>query len=680
MKELELEKQKLDQIIKDYKEYLEDVKLEYNNVNKFNIDNEEIEKKKISLNKKISLLEQNINKPYFGRIDFKNYKDNVIDKCYIGKLGVINYDNEIITVDWRAPIASLYYDSNIGFSKYKVEENTVEGELILKRQYNIENKELLSFNDVDTVSNDELLKPYLDVSADARLKNIVSTIQHEQNMIIRSSINNNLVVQGVAGSGKTTVALHRIAYLVYNYRNIIANNQYMVIGPNKFFINYISSVLPDLDVNDVKQYDLIEFVNKYLNEKILLKKGYTKICKLKNKMEFKFIIDKYINEYKKNNFPKDDIKIKDFILLKNCEIIKFWDEIDDEKYDILSEKIDRLILLLDKYLQDNHDNIILKINKHYDVKLEVEKDISKIRKDRISTIQQFEKNHKVLLKKHFSKMLKKTTIIYKNILNNLKEKDYKFDGNFYYEDLTPLLYINYKIYGSKEYKNMRHVVIDEAQDYNELTFYVLKTIMNKATFSIYGDLAQSLYPYRSLENWNDTKEKVFQDNIEIKYLSKSYRTSIEIMHEANKINHYLNLPEAEAVIRHADDVKYFKSDNKILDIEYHLKDLISKGLKSVAIICKDECENVKIYDSLKKKFDISKIDESNQEYNGNICVITSKLSKGLEFDGVIITNADEKNYKSENTLDMKLLYVSMTRAMHNLIILYENNLCKPLKF
>ena len=172
------------------------------------------EEKEKRLKKKLDRLEENINKPYFARIDFKS-DTGVEDICYIGKIGVTNYDNEIIVVDWRAPISSLYYDSSLGKASYVVDGDTIEGILEKKRQYEIENRELIQFTDVDTVSNDELLKPYLGVKASERTKNIVSTIQQEQNEIIRSSLFQNRIIQGVAGSGKTTVALHRIAYLAY---------------------------------------------------------------------------------------------------------------------------------------------------------------------------------------------------------------------------------------------------------------------------------------------------------------------------------------------------------------------------------------------------------------------------------------------------------------------------------
>lgn len=678
MEEMEKEKQKLEEILKEYKEYIEDTTLEMNNIFKLYQDKEEALKKKNLLEKKINVLKKNIEKPYFARIDFKNEEENITDICYIGKVGIINYDNKIVIVDWRAPISSLYYDSNVGKAIYKVEDDMVDGELLLKRQYNIESQVLLSFNDVDTVSNDELLKPYLGVSADARLKNIVSTIQSEQNEIIRSDIHKNLIIQGVAGSGKTTVALHRIAYLVYNYKDTISNNQYMVIGPNKFFINYISSVLPDLDVNDVRQYDLIEFTNNYLEENLKIEPGYTSLSKKKTSIEFLNIINNYLDNYFKNSCPTDDLKIKDFVLLPNEKIKEVWDELNNKNYEVLSDKVDRAITLLDKYLIDNQQNNILRIDHYYDNELENGKDIKNVRVNRTNTLEQIKKSYIPLLKKYFSKVIKKATTIYKEILSNLNNDSYQYDGKIYYEDLSSLLYINYKIYGSKEYINMKHVVIDEAQDYNELTFYALKKIMKHSTFSIYGDLAQSLYPYRSLEKWEDIKDNVFKD-INIKYLSKSYRTSIEIMREANKINKYLKLNEAEAVIRHADDVIYHKINDKYLDIEYYVNLYIEKGLKSIAIITKNQVESEKIYEKLINKINISIIDDTNQEYNGGICIITSKLSKGLEFDGVIVVDADEKIYSPNNQLDMKLLYVSMTRAMHNLVVMYSEDLCVALK-
>lgn len=655
MNEMLEEKAKFEIITKEYTNYLKDISEEYTNIYNLIKDEEERERRKAFLENRIRVFKDNLNKPYFARIDFLN-NDSIKDICYIGKVGLINYDNKIIIVDWRSPIASLYYDANIGICSYQVEDKIVTGNLLLKRQYDIINGSLVSFYDVDTVSNDELLKPYLGVSADARLKNIVSTIQSEQNEIIRSSPFKNLIIQGVAGSGKTTVALHRIAYLAYNYKNLIKNNQYMVIGPNKFFINYISKILPDLDVNDVKQYDLIEFTYKYLNEDIVINDSYS--SKYKCSMDFKNKIDIYFNNYFDLIVKDLKIKIKDFILISNNTILNIYSEVKERHYDSLNQIIDRLLLLLDKHLIDNYNQIIDRINTYYDNKLDSGLRLEVVRNERTNTLNEFNKNRSNLVRKYFIKYFRKTSTIYREITN---------DKSFYKDDIPGLLYVNYKINNSKNFKEIKHVVIDEAQDYNEFTFYTLKKILCSSTFSIYGDVAQSLND-SGLTNWNSVAY-LFDDNF--KYLNKSYRASIEIMTEANKINRYLNLKEATAVIRHSDEVLYIKTS----DIKGSLNKLIDKGLQTIAIITKNEEDVYRIYNDLNKDFNINLITKDKNEYLGGICVLTSYLSKGLEFDGVIV-NVD--NFDVDVELDMKLLYVSMTRALHNLIVLYDNVLPKPL--
>lgn len=250
-------------------------------------------------------------KPYFARIDFARAVEKDVEKLYISKVGVMDEENNSITIDWRAPISSMYYDSNVGKASYEAPEGLCTGEILIKRQYEIENGKLKKYQDVDTVSNDDLLKPYLETSVDNRLRNIVSTIQVEQNAIIREPISQNIIVQGVAGSGKTTVALHRIAYLVYNNRDKINPEQYLVIGPNNFFVNYISSVLPDLDVDNVNQQTYLELCQESINEKIQLINEEEKLItpiedtkrleyeRFKVSMKFKEALDNYITEIDK---------------------------------------------------------------------------------------------------------------------------------------------------------------------------------------------------------------------------------------------------------------------------------------------------------------------------------------------------------------------------------------------
>lgn len=598
------------------------------------------------LENKIKSVEKAKLNPYFGRIDFENGHTDI---CYIGKLGVSDYDNNIITVDWRAPIATLYYDSNIGPCSYNVEKKKITGNLKLKIQYVIENSNLISFNDVDTVSNDDLLKPYLSSSADNRLKNIVSTIQAEQNKIIRERLGKNMIIQGVAGSGKTTVALHRIAYLVYNNRDLFKPSDYMVIGPNKFFVSYISSILPDLDVHGVTELTIDELMLSFVNEKFYINnsldtiKLHDEVSKFKTSMNLKKEIDKYFKNLQ--ILPNEDFCIESKIILSAKLIKNFYNEIDKNIFKNVFSKINKLILLLNKYISDNKDRITDGLIKNNTKK---------------KTIDEFKNNVNSHLNKYFGVLNKKVKDIYMDVLK-LSEIDLKNIKNnrITVDDIPGLMYIKYKLSGSNMFDNYKHIVIDEAQDYGEFLFYVLNKIFKNTSFSIYGDIAQSLYPYRSINNWDEIKS-IFKD-VDIIKLNKSYRTTIEIMNEANKINELLKLDKAVPVIRHGDDVLYSSDD--VVDIINNMK----KNYKTIAIITHTQDDANLLFDKISNEIDCVLINSKNLSYDNNIIVLPSYLSKGLEFDCVILI--DKKSYDKNNMLDMKLLYVSMTRALHKLIIL-----------
>lgn len=709
--EFDFEKEHLNNTIKQYQEVIEDTELSLNSLPLLYKSNPEFLDNAIFTTKiKLNNLKTNINKPYFARIDFVD-EHNKEDICYIGKIGVTDYDNNIITVDWRAPISSLYYDSNVGKASYNAPDGRINGTLKTKRQYDIENGILKSFIDVDTVANDELLKPYLDVNVDNRLKNIVSSIQGEQNNIIRKEFGKNLIVQGVAGSGKTTVALHRIAYLVYNFKNSINANQYMIIGPNKFFINYISSVLPDLDVNGVYQYDFVEFAKEYISEDFLLSDSDKKLInyinsskdstidKLKYSLAFKNQIDKFMYDISFSIVPNKDFCIKNFQILTRNEIMNIYSEVSDNNYfSNINSRVDRCILLLSKQIELKYDNLMLKLTKFINTlsdETNDKKEINKLVKTRDEIKKELMNGCKQSLKKYFTNNKLSVISLYKNFITNydmysdttdinIKIKEDTLDkikqNLIDEEDLPALMYIKYKIYGSMQYSNIKQVVIDEAQDYGDFNFYILKCIFNNSYFNIYGDLAQSIYSYKSINNWSSVQNSIFENNAEFLTLEKSYRTTVEIMEEANNITKMLNLNIATPVIRHGKKVNYIKSNNKIDTIIKEINKALENNYKSIAIISKTHDESNLIYQELyDKKINVTNINNSNTQYLGGICTIPSHLSKGLEFDIVIISDADENIFSSTNQTDMKLLYVSMTRPLHELAIIYSNNINKSLK-
>ena len=266
--------------------------------------------------------------------------------------------------------------------------------------------------------------------------------------------------------------------------------------------------------------------------------------------------------------------------------------------------------------------------------------------------------------------------IQKNI-KNLKEKKVEF------EDLSALIYLKCKIIGIEPYDQYRQVAIDEAQDFGSFSFYALKCLLNNATFSIFGDLAQSIYQYRGVEDWKEVIENTFKEKCEMKYLLKSYRTTTEIMNSASNITKYINLNVAKPVIRHGEHVKYFdfKDENEQINIIKNLLDSYKKNeYKTIAIICKNEDEAILINNKLKKdNIDIKNITDSDTVYDGGICTITSYLAKGLEFDGAIVADASEAVYDSDKNIDMKLLYVAMTRPLHELNVLYNDKITHPLQ-
>lgn len=648
-------------------------------------------------------------KPYFARIDFKEDKKPNKEKLYIGKVGVTDLDGNVVITDWRAPVSTLYYDANLGKVEYNAPEGKIKGELSLKRQIIIQNKNVEEIFDVDSVSDDELLKPYLGASADNRLKNIVASIQSEQNNIIRKSIEENLIVQGVAGSGKTTVALHRIAYLMYNNANRYKANQFMVIGPNRFFINYISNVLPDLDASNAVQVTYEELASDFTCEKLIFedstkklsdiidKKATKDYLKFKSSLKYKELLEKYLNNYEKTVISDTGVIINNIPVLSKDEVMETFNEVIGE---CLEQRLDMTARVLSNRIK-NDDTIYNRVKNRM---LELEKNEENIDKKRKIAKQEldmlkdltntgFEKQ----IKKYVSISNLKSINIYKDFvenvdklylendvdINSLKENTLKSLKSriIENEDIAAIMFIRLYLFGNGEYKNIKCVVIDEAQDFGIFSYFVLKKLLSNATFSIFGDMAQGIYSYRAIGDWNEIKENVIFD-AEFLNLKKSYRTSIEIMNEANKVSEAIGLGRANPVIRSSGPIikTNIEKDKEALYIVNRVKEYQSQGFKSIAIVYKDQTNMMELNRLLKKEKIESEIIYKDQEkYNGGVCILTSYLSKGLEFDVVIIADADDSIYLSNNILDMKLLYVAMTRALHKLELIYNNNICKYLK-
>lgn len=649
-------------------------------------------------------------RPYFARIDFKSNDSLTAEMLYIGKIGITSSNGDVLITDWRAPISSLYYDSNLGNATYLSPEGMVNGLLNLKRQIIIENGELISIFDVDAVSDDELLKPYLGANADNRLKNIVASIQSEQNSIIRANIAKDIIVQGVAGSGKTTVALHRIAYLVYNYSNVYKASQYMVIGPNKFFINYISNVLPDLDVGNAQQCTFEILASEYINEKFEIRDSSKRLIDIisgvntpnyhsyKTSMDYKIALDKFIDNWQENFLSQNGLIVNGFQIMTKEEVMLRY---RDTRKSNVASRLEMTVKRISNELKDN-------IKKRQEIKeyfnslekryIDDSKKQIEIFKMMMDTNKQLGTGFSNALKRYLNISNIKIFDIYRSFIENIeKYSNYNNDNIKYlkkdtlaniskrcieFEDVAALIYLKLCLKGNGNYKEFVHVVIDEAQDFGAFCFYVLKLLFNRSTFSIFGDLTQGIYSYRGINSWNNVSLSVFESKCEISKLEKSYRTTIEIMLAANLISKHLGLGEGKPVIRHGDPVNAIKlKDNESSDYIFNLiNDYKNNGYSSIAIICKTPKESKKIYELMKQRnIVLELVSDDDENYKGGICVLPSHLAKGLEFDAVVVCNVDEDIFSSQNDLDMKLLYVAMTRALHKLVITYTNEISIPLR-
>lgn len=602
--------------------------------------------------KNINALRKSLSSPYFGRVDF-SYDDDIIS-VYIGINGIIeNLKNYVF--DWRSPIASLFYNYGVGKAEYTAPMGKIQGDILLKRQYKIFNGKIKRCFESDINIDDEYLQEILSSASSKKMTNIVNTIQKEQNMIIRNVDDKHLIVQGIAGSGKTSVALHRIAYLLYNEKKL-TNNNVLIFSPNEVFSDYISNVLPELGEQNVLQTTFSDFVSSYIDGDIesftnFLERYYNNenIC-LENQ---KYNKVKLSNEFKK----EIDIFLKDYI--STARFVKGL-SINGKK--ITKEELNKIFL-------EKFDN----------------REVSRRLEDMSEYLGGYKKEFK---RKIFQKLKELLTIdtnpieVYNKILskNNLsidKEKT-KFNSNgkikkLSYSDLLPLMYINFELNGYPNARTIKHVIIDEAQDYTLLQFDILKKIFNSASFTILGDVNQTINPFYKYNNLNDINS-IFNNKGKYIELTKTYRSSQEIIEFSNKI---LGIDNACSV-RHSNSipVEFREVDKneirKILVENVHKME--EENMKRIAIITKSNEEVINLYNELKKDLTKLKIINNSKDFKiGNLVILPSYISKGLEFDGVIIYTDKENEYQEK---DKYLFYVVCTRAQHTLSIYNQKNIIK----
>ena len=579
------------------------------------------------------------NKPYFGRIVFNDgvNKDNV----YIGITHVTDDNNYYYVHDWRSPICNLFYDYEVGHASYIAPMGNIEGEITLKRQYTIKDGKLVHIFDNNTNIDDELLQEVLASADNDKMKNIVNTIQAEQNTVIRNTDDKNLIVQGIAGSGKTSVALHRIAFLLYKIENLNSNN-ILIFSPNKIFSEYISNVLPELGesntiettINDfldmeIKEFRHVETFTSFIERSYQDRKDY-EFIKYKQSDRVYDDIDEYIDSMCDRARFLDDLFMRDYSYTKNE--LDYMLNVRYEKFPLG----ERIKFMAEKISENNFNGSISrskKIMKELYERINIERDLVKI--------------YINFFNSKYSKIKKDISYIKNN-------KDM-----IYYDDACLYVYMKCKLYGYNYNTYIKEIVIDEAQDYSLGQLKLISKIFRNASYTILGDINQTINPYYRYESLEDIK-KILSDS---KYicLTKTYRSSAEIVEYSNRV---LGLNHVTAIRRN----KPVPVDERIEEdinsqIRHDIDECRVHG-KSVAIITKNQSECDKIYNLLKDT-GISKIDNSSKKFNRKFIVVPVYMAKGLEFDSVIIYTDKNNRYTND---EKYLYYVAITRAQHKLVV------------
>ena len=634
----------------------------------------EAAKKDLLDNQKASL------SPYFGKtiLTYMDKENGEGDHTfYFGKVGISDLEkdatNQVIT-DWRAPIADVYYSSKLGETRYEAPKGEIIVDLKLKTTIKIKNGELLELYDAEVVTNDELLSEYLSQNKDTVLNDIIATIQEDQNRIIRRPLSLNLIVQGVAGSGKTTVALHRVAYLLYNFKEQLKFNNICLIAANKLFLGYITGMLPDLDVPAIKQYTIDELLIssiKTFSKKF--SKAAVHIDALPVTQNDCYANDTYIDSFEAFKAEKNieifniaSVSFLHFELLNHREIQRVvrlegisW----LQKAHILESRIkDRMMIL-------KNDIIIFVCQSRFNE--EVARVVDEFFSLGGGAILEDTLSHKFL---SFTK--KFTTIFTKRVKQYSAQRLFtEFTNNpcknMLLNDLACYLQMLIAIHGPENLTDIRHIVIDEAQDFSIVVYYALKAMYPKATFTVVGDIMQNIR-YNGLASWDILQHKIFGERTEYASLVKSYRNTIEISEFAQSTVERLTgkTIEIEPIIRHGQPVgihPYASPPERLDEIKQIVTQFTDSGFHMNAIICKEEEEAEKLYNKLYQTTDIKLLNPESGKLEQGTYIVSLANSKGLEFDCVIVWD-----YDSFEACDVNKLYVALTRALHRLHV-FSNN-------
>lgn len=594
-------------------------------------------------------LKRMLDSPYFGRVDFTYEDEAVPETFYIGIGNFAESPGAIpLIYDWRAPIGGLFYDYDKEQASYTAPSGIIKGEIESKRQYKIKNGRLIYMFESDTKIDDEILKAELGSNSDVQLKNIIRTIQREQNAVIRNTKDWILVIQGAAGSGKTSIALHRIAYLLYHDRENLKSSDILILSPNSVFSDYISHILPELGEENIREMSFDLFAYKELR---CIAGDCEDRCDYLER-QIKFSDEKAKRRFKEKQSLSFIGQMEGFLARMEEELVKFRPVM----FKGLKKSEEEIIRLF--YFKFQNAPLL----KRMDV-------IKEYFADEYETLfgRELSDEESEYMQGMFDRMYetKDIYVIYNRLLcscgyESLPDAPLE-KRKIPYEDVYPLLYLKYRLYGHSPRKEIRHLVIDEMQDYSYLQYTILNQMFS-CRMTILGDRAQTLDD----ENQDvlDFLPKIFGKKLKKIIINKSYRNTLEIARFSAKLSGISGVSFLE---RHGKDVEE-RTFLKLDELLEAVSENISKKYETAAVLTMTEEAAYDIYRLLKERLKkqalpVHYVDRNSTAFKSGLTVTTYYLAKGLEFDQVFAAFP-----RKEHSFLRQALYISATRALHELYV------------
>ncbi|UOQ69691.1 HelD family protein [Hymenobacter volaticus] len=586
--------------------------------------------------------------PYFGRLDFVT-KDQVKSPVYIGVHSFFDEQQRLnLIYDWRAPISSLFYDYELGEASYTTPSGTVQGRIELKRQYKIRDGRMEFMIENDVNIHDDVLQRELAKSSDDKMKNIVATIQRDQNAVIRNETAPVMVIQGVAGSGKTSIALHRIAFLLYRFRETIAAKDILIISPNKVFADYISNVLPELGEEHIPEMGMEELAVDLLENRYQFQTFFEQVSALLENHNSAFI---------------ERIQFKssfEFLSKLNQYLL----HVENNYFTVTELRVGRTVVPVAVIQQKFRTYHRVPLLKRFPL---VANDIRAYVRDAAG--RKLTGQEKATIGEAIPRMFKFHQVLdlYRDFFRWIgKPELLKLDHHLRleYADVFALIYLRIRLEGSTTYDQVKHLLVDEMQDYTPVQYAVLSRLF-LCRKTILGDVSQTVNPYSASSA--ETIERVFPQADVVK-LYRSYRSTVEITAFAQRITPNPHIIPLE---RHGQEpaLRYCNGQREELAaLQQLIADFKISGNNSLGIICKTLRQAEQTYQALQAP-DVQLLTEESTSFKEGVILTTAHLAKGLEFDAVVVPFASAQNYKTE--VDKSMLYVACTRAMHQLTLTYS---------